>query len=60
MKKRMVKITIALLQCTSSLAFPKHPVVSVVERQQAWYFGVLLHLNKLLCSAVVFRLLHQK
>jgi len=32
----------------------------VVERQKAWYFGVLLHLNKMLCSAVVFRLLHQK
>jgi len=27
----------------------------VVESQQAWYFGVLLHLDKLLCSAVVFR-----
>jgi len=28
----------------------------VVQRQQAWYFRVLLHLDKLLCSAVVFHL----
>ena len=41
-------------------SFPQHPGVSVVERQQAWYFGILLHLDKLLCSAVVFHLLHQK
>ena len=40
---------------TSSLAFPN----TLVERQQAWYFGVLLHLDKLLCSAIVFRLLHR-
>ena len=31
----------------------------MVERQQAWYFGVLLHLDKLLCSAFVFRLLRK-
>ena len=30
----------------------------MVERPQAWYFRVLLHLDKLLCSAVVFRLLY--
>ena len=26
----------------------------MVEHQQVWYFRVLLHLDKLLCSAVVF------
>ena len=31
----------------------------MVKCQQAWYFGVLLHLHKLLCSTVIFRLLHQ-
>ena len=35
------------------LSFP------LVEREQAWYFGMRLHLHKLLCSAVIFRLLHQ-
>ena len=36
--------------------------VSVVKRQQARYFGVLLHFDKLLymCSAVIFHYVYQK